>query len=577
MAALDYVGKANRYIRDVLSGKRPACIFVRQACERQLRDLERSEKKAKDFPFIFDRKAANRPCAFTERLKHVKGPKAGENIRLEDWQCFIVTVLFGWKYRSGKWEGRRRFRKSYTEVPRGNGKSTLCSALALYMLCADGESGADVYSFATTRDQARIVFDDALAMARGNADLREAYDLKTFNHSLVIIGTNSKFLPKSADEDTLDGLNTHFAVIDELHAHKTRGVHDVVETSIGKRAQPLIFEITTAGFILFGICMEDRRYVGHILDRSVYDENFFGIIFTIDSGDDWKSLAALKKANPNWGISCDETTILSNRQKALVTTSARKNYLTKHLDVWVNSDSQWLDMEKFRSCVSPELSEDEFRGNYCIFGLDLASKLDIAAVVRIFWRKNTQGIIEYYVFQDFFLPSEAVQSSDNPEYSGWAADGYITTTDGAVTNLSEIQERIRETAKNYETLAVAYDPMQATQMSQTLLAEGVEMVELPQTLKNMSEPMKQLQALIYEGRIHFDGNPVMHWMFSNVVCHVDAKENIYPRKEKPASKIDGVVALIMALNLAIQMDVENEYAEPPQSGSTVDWSEFTLD
>jgi phage terminase large subunit-like protein len=339
----------------------------------------------------------------------------------------------------------------------------------------------------------------------------------------------------------------------------------------------MIFEITTAGFILFGICMEDRRYVGHILDRSVYDENFFGIIFTIDSGDDWKSLAALKKANPNWGISCDETTILSNRQKALVTTSARKNYLTKHLDVWVNSDSQWLDMEKFRSCVSPDIREEDFRGNYCIFGLDLASKLDIAAVVRIFWRKNAQGTVEYYVFQDFFLPSEAVQSSDNPEYSGWTADGYITTTDGAVTNLSEIQERIRETAKNYETLAVAYDPMQATQMSQALLAEGVEMVELPQTLKNMSEPMKQLQALIYEGRIHFDGNPVMHWMFSNVVCHQDAKENIYPRKEKPADKIDGVVALIMALNQAIQLDVENEYAEPPQSGSTVDWSEFTLD
>ena len=234
-------------------------------------------------------------------------------------------------------------------------------------------------------------------------------------------------------------------------------------------------------------------------------------------------------------------------------------------------------MEKFRSCISPDIREEDFRGNYCIFGLDLASKLDIAAVVRIFWRKNTRGIIEYYVFQDFFLPSEAVQSSDNPEYSGWTADGYITTTDGAVTNLAEIQERIRETAKNYETLAVAYDPMQATQMSQNLLAEGIEMVELPQTLKNMSEPMKQLQALIYEGRIHFDGNPVMHWMFSNVVCHQDAKENIYPRKEKPADKIDGVVALIMAINQAIQLDVENEYAEPPQSGSAVDWSEFTLD
>ncbi|MBQ2330357.1 MAG: terminase large subunit [Oscillospiraceae bacterium] len=576
MAALDYVGKANRYIRDVTSGKRSACLFVRQACERQLRDLERSEKNAKDFPFLFDRKAANRPCAFTEHLRHVKGPKAGEQIHLEDWQCFIITTLYGWKYRSGKWEGRRRFRKSYTEVPRGNGKSTLCSALALYMLCADGENGADIYSFATTRDQARIVFDDALAMARGNADLRAAYDLKTFNHSMAIIGTNSKFLPKSADADTLDGLNTHFAVIDELHAHKTRAVHDVVETSIGKRTQPLIFEITTAGFLLFGICMEDRRYVGHILDRSVYDENFFGIIYTIDQDDDWKSIAALKKANPNWGISCDETTILSNRKKALVTTSAQKNYLTKHLDVWVNSDSQWLDMEKFRKCVSPELREEDFRGCYCIYGLDLASKLDIAAVVKLFWRKNTQGAIEYYVFQEFYLPAEAAQNSENSDYSGWVADGYLRITDGAITNLAEIQDYIRDDAKQYETLAVAYDPMQATQMSQTLLAEGVEMVELPQTLKNMSEPMKQLQALIYEGRIHFDGSPVMSWMFANVVCHLDAKENVYPRKEKAGDKIDGVVALIMALNQAIQKDVENEYAEGRPREGGIDWSSFTL-
>lgn len=576
MAALDYVGKANRYIRDVTSGKRSACLFVRQACERQLRDLERSEKNAKDFPFLFDRKAANRPCAFTEHLRHVKGPKAGEQIHLEDWQCFILTTLYGWKYRSGKWEGRRRFRKSYTEVPRGNGKSTLCSALALYMLCADGESGADIYSFATTRDQARIVFDDALAMARGNADLRAAYDLKTFNHSMAIIGTNSKFLPKSADADTLDGLNTHFAVIDELHAHKTRAVHDVVETSIGKRTQPLIFEITTAGFLLFGICMEDRRYVGHILDRSVYDENFFGIIYTIDQDDDWKSIAALKKANPNWGISCDETTILSNRKKALVTTSAQKNYLTKHLDVWVNSDSQWLDMEKFRKCVSPELREEDFRGCYCIYGLDLASKLDIAAVVKLFWRKNTQGAIEYYVFQEFYLPAEAAQNSENSDYSGWVADGYLRITDGAITNLAEIQDYIRDDAKQYETLAVAYDPMQATQMSQTLLAEGVEMIELPQTLKNMSEPMKQLQALIYEGRIHFDGSPVMSWMFANVVCHLDAKENVYPRKEKAGDKIDGVVALIMALNQAIQKDVENEYAEGRPREGGIDWSSFTL-
>lgn len=574
MAALDYVGKANRYIKQVTTGKKDVCRFVRQACERQLRDLENSAKKTNDFPYDFDRKKANRVCAFIERLDHVKGSAAGKPIHLEDWQCFILTTIYGWICRTGKRAGKRRFRKAYTEVPRGNGKSTLCSGAGLYMLCADGEAGADVYSFATTRDQARIVFDDALAMARGNRDLRDAYGLDCFNHSMSIIGTNSRMLPKSADADTLDGLNPHMAIIDELHAHKTSKVYDVVESALGKRAQNLLFAITTAGFILYGICMDVRRYVGHILDRSVSDETIFGIIYTIDPDDDWKSIKALKKANPNWGVSCDEDLILSNRKKALVSTSARKNYLTKHLDVWVNADSQWLEMERYNKCIS-DFSPEEFDGRYCIYGLDLASKLDIAAAVKLFWRKEADGRVHYYVAADFYLPAEAVNNTDTAKYEEWAADGYLHSTDGAVTNLTEIQEFIREDTKRYETLAVAYDPMQATQMSQALLDEGIEMIELPQTLKNMSEPMKQLQALIYEGRIHFQNNPVLAWMFSNVVCHVDAKENVYPRKEKKEDKIDGVVALIMALNQAIQRDVENEYTSEPDR-APIDWSAFKL-
>lgn len=578
MAALDYVGKANRYIKQVLEGKKPANRFVKLACERQQRDLERAAKNSRDFPYDFDRKKANRPCAFLERLTHVKGEKAGEYIHLEDWQCFIVTTVFGWINRDGKRAGKRRFRKAYTEVPRGNGKSTLESGISLYMLCADGEQGADVYSFATTRDQARIVFDDALAMARGNKDLRDYYGLDTFNHSMSIIGTNSKMQPKSADADTLDGLNTHFGVIDELHAHKTRAVWDVVESSLGKRPQSLLFAITTAGVLLYGVCMEVRRYVGHILDRSVYDETMFGIIYTIDQDDDWRSLAALKKANPNWGISCDEDLILSNRRKAMTSSSSRKNYLTKHLDVWVNSDSQWLEMEKYRRCIDPALRAEDFTGAYAIYGIDLASKLDISAILRLHWKPDAAGVIHYYVLVDFYLPSETVINEGNPEYEGWAADGYLHTTDGAVTNLAELQEHIRDEARDYVTLSLAYDPMQATQMSQGLLEEGLEMVELPQTLKNMSEPMKQLQALIYEERIHFEDNPVLHWMFGNVVCHVDAKENIYPRKEKKTDKIDGVVAAIMALQQAIQLNVEQEYptGRPDDTGEGIDWSSFTL-
>ena len=565
---MDYVDKSKRYITKVLDGKIPACRWVKFACLRQKQDLER--KKSSKFPYHFDRKRANKPCKFIECLCHVKGPKAGECIHLEDWQCFIITTIFGWIDDNGY----RRFSQAYIEVGRGNGKSTFCSGIGLYMLCADGELGADIYSFATTRDQARIVFDDALAMARGNKDLQRYYGLTPLNNSMVIIGTNSKFLPKSADAGTLDGLNTHLGIIDELHAHKTRKVYDVVNSSTSKRSQSLIFTITTAGYILDGICMERRRTVGHVLDGSVIDEALFGIIYTIDEDDDWQSEIALRKANPNWNISVNPKQIMSELISAKLNTSAQKEYLTKHLDVWVNSDHQWLKMEHYRQCIDSSLQESDFYGEYAIYGLDLASKLDISALIRLHWRE-IDGVIHYYVFPYFYLPADAVHSSDNSQYEGWAKDEYIQTTDGPITDLNALQEWIAEDVKQYSVLSVAYDPMQATQMSQNLLGDGVPMVELAQNLKNMSEPMKQVQALIYTGRLHIADNPVMHWMASNVVCHTDAKENIYPRKEKVQNKIDGMVALIMAINQAIQLDIEHQYISVNDS-SHADWSDFSF-
>lgn len=565
---MDYCAKARRYIDNVLSGKKPANRFEIQACRRQLDDLSR-----KDFPYVFDKRRANRVCGFMERLNHVKGPKAGEDIRLEDWQCFILTTVFGWV---SKRTGYRRFTKAYTEVPRGNGKSTFCSGIGLYMLTADGEAGADIYTFATTGDQARIVFNDALAMARGNRDLREAFGVTPLAHSIVVIGTNSQFKPKAADAGTLDGLNTHLGIIDELHAHKTRYVFDVVESSITKRNQPLIWIITTAGFILDGICMEQRRTVAHILDGSITDDSFFGIIYTIDPEDDWQTEASLIKANPNWGVSVNPRTALSALKNAIVNTTAQKNFLTKYLDVWVNSDSQWLDYEKYKKCIDSSLKIEDFTGEYCIFGVDLASKIDISAILRLFWKPDAAtGEMHYYVFAEYYLPEDAINASDNSQYDGWKRSGYLHATGGAVTDLSMLEEELKTVVPQYETLAVAYDPMQCTQMSQNLMQEGVPMVEVPQSLKNFSEPMKLVQAMIYAGRIHIQDNPVTHWMASNVVCHVDAKENIYPRKERPQNKIDGIVALIMAFNQVIQLDVENNYNTKIDRGS-IDWSVLTL-
>ena len=571
MPSLDYIQKAKRYIKAVLSGKRPAGLLERLACQRQLDDLKK--KPSKNFPFVFDRERALRVCTFAEKLNHVKGEKAGEKIHLEDWQCFILTTVFGWIHRETK---RRRYSKAYIEIGRGNGKSTLCSVICLYLLVADGEKGADIYSFATKKDQARIVFDDALAMARGNKDFRDAFGVTCLNHSIVVLGTNSKFLPQSSDADTLDGLNTHGGIIDEFHAHKTRFVYDVVTSSIRKRAQPLLVFITTAGFILDGVCMTMRKIVSKILKREIEEERFFGIIYAPDPDDDWRSDTAIIKANPNWKISVNPELVYQDRTEALNSTSAQKNYLTKTLNIWVNSDSQWLDMQRVRPCFDIEERTPEeagFKNQYVIYGLDLASKLDISAVIKLFWKKNAAGELEFFVFCDFYLPEDAIIAPENSHYYGWAADGYLHGTPGTVTNLTEIQDFIIMDVENYDTISLAFDPMQATQMIQSMMQAGLPVVELHQNLKNLSEPMKQLQALIYARRIHFQKNPVMEWMLGNVVCHIDAKENIYPRKEKNEDKIDGAVALIMALNQAIQLDIEHNYINT-NHGEPLDWARF---
>ena len=566
---MDYVDKAERYIKKVITGKIDACLFVRQACTRQVNDLKK--KKTKKFPYIFDRKKANRVCQFIENLSHVKGVKAGEPVHLEDWQCFILTTVFGWL----KEDGARRFTQTYIEVPRGNGKSTLCSGIALYMECADGEQGAEVYSFATTREQAGIVFGDALAMARGNKDFKNYFGVTCLNHSVIVLGTNSKFMAKSSDAGTLDGLNTHCGIIDELHAHKTRHVYDVVISSIGKRAQPLVFCITTAGFYLHGICMERRKTTAKVLAGAVSIDSLFGIIYTIDEDDDWKTEKAVIKANPNWGVSVNPDIMRGELANALVNTSAQKNYLTKHLDVWVNSDSAWLDMAKYNACIDTSFTPEDYAGKPCIYGVDLASKLDLSAVIKLFWKKNQDdGLIHYYVWADFFLPSDTVKNSGNTSYYGWVEDGHLRTTDGAITDIGQIEQFIIEDYKKFDTLSVAYDPMQATQMAQGLLQDGAPMVELYQNLKNLSEPMKTLQALMYSGRLHVLNNPVLHWNAANVVAHTDAKENIFPRKEKPEDKIDGIVALIMAFNQAIFLDVENNYIDRDEKPR--DWSIFKL-
>lgn len=547
MKKLDYVAIAKEYMSGVLDGSVPACSFVKQAVQRQLNDLRRWGAEGGDY--YFDEKEASRPCWFIENLTHTKGELAGRAIHLEPWQCFLLTTLFGWKAKAGN----RRFRSAYVEVARGNGKSTLLSGIGLFCLCADHEPGAEVYSFATTREQAKIVFGDAQTMARGNRALQEAYGLEVTAHALYVPATNSTFQAKSAEGSTLDGLNTHLAIIDELHAHKKRDVFDVVETSLGKRRNSLMVSITTAGVDRTGICYEQRTLVTKILSGSLQDESYFGIIYTLDPDDDWKSDEALAKANPNWGVSVRPEVIRALQAKAIATPSAENNFKTKHLDVWCNADVGWMDMKAWDACVDESLDESDFDGEPCWLGLDLASTSDMTAKVKIFQRK-IDGSSHYYLFGDYWLPRTAIERGVNSQYQGWEYLGYLHVCEGPVTDFAEIRDSILEDCGRYSVQSVAYDPFQAVQLSKELSDDGVPMVLCKQTVANLSDPMKQFQALVLDHRLHFNGDPVLTWMVSNVVCHVDVKENIYPRKDAPENKIDGVVAGIMALSRALLND-----------------------
>jgi phage terminase large subunit-like protein len=536
---MTYHERAVRYAQQAINGDIITGKLARLACERFLRDLARD-----DWQWRFDADRADNACVFIELLPHIKGQWARQRLKitLEDWQVFIVCNLFGWVDRD---TGLRRFITCYLEVARKNAKSTLAAGIALYMLAADAEPGAEVYSAATTGDQARIVFDVARQMVLREAEfIRGGIDPQ--RHGLYMPDDARKFEPLNAEGSTLDGLNPHCTIIDELHAHKRRDVYDVLDTARGARDQSLLCSITTAGSDRAGICYEQRTYVVKVLERVFDDERYFGVVYTIDDDDDWTDPAVWPKANPNYGVSVLPDDFERSAREAMNKPSAQNNFLTKRLNVWVNADSAWMDMRAWDRCANPALRIDEFDGQDCIAAFDLASKVDIAAKIRLFKRGK-----KYVAFGSYYLPEQAIEDGRNSQYSGWARMGRLTVTDGNVVDYERIENDLKEDAGRFALVEVPYDPFQAMQFSQRMMAEGINMVEMRATVLNFSEPMKELEKLVLEGNFEHDSDPVLAWMVSNVVCHRDQKDNIYPRKEREENKIDGVVALIMALGRAM--------------------------
>ncbi len=558
----DYVGIAHQYARDVLAGAIPACKWVRLACERQLRDLERQGQP--DFPYVFNPELTDtkgklyfpgvRICAFAELQPHIKGDWAarGQRIRLEPWQCFFLVVAFGWVHAE---TGKRRFRVVDLIVPRKNAKSTIAAVIGNYMLALDGEYGAEVYSGATSLKQAMEVFKPALLMAKSkhSSEFRKRYGVLPNASNLAVLETNSKFEPVIGKPG--DGASPSCAIVDEYHEHNTSELYDTMKTGMGARSQPLLLMITTAGANIGGPCYVHQVALQKVLEGVVVDERRFGLIYTVDKDDDWTDLASLKKANPNFGVSVNAEFMQAQLIEALNDPRKQAVFKTKHLNIWVNAASPWLNLQNLQACGDPLLDLTEFLADAGVVGLDLASKTDIASKMLVFRRDlpgaDDQVETHYYVFSRHYLPAATIDKPENEHYRGWVEAGALVRTPGNMIDLNQIKEDVQDDAKRHTISEIAMDAWGSREIAPALQAEGHTVVDIPMTTRNLSEPMKLISALVDSGRFHHDDNPATVWMFSNVEVQEDRNENVFPRKSSADKKIDAAVATIIAIARAM--------------------------
>jgi phage terminase large subunit-like protein len=555
--AATHVAKAHAYARDVVAGRIVAGKLIIKACQRHLDDLARAGLPAvgsakAGFPWVFDEARAVRPCKFMELLPHVKGKwarrdplKPGANrLKLEPWQCFLICSLFGWVHPV---TGLRRFKEADIWVARKNAKSTLAAGIGWWMFAKDGEPGAEVYCGASSEKQAWEVFGPARQLAIAEPELPQQLNVEVNAKSLILQagGNLSKFAPVIGKPG--DGASPNCAIIDEYHEHQTSEQFDTFKTGMGAREQPLLLVISTAGFNIAGPARDRWREGEAILNRTFDDERRFVLIYTLDSEDEWTTEAGLMKANPNWGVSVNRDTVLADQVAAMREARNQTAFKTKHCNLWVNASTAFFNLEYWNQCKGEKLTRDAFTARPCFLGGDLASKVDLAALAYCF--PGDDGT--YDLFARYYCPAAQVQLSHNQHYQKWAREGWLTVTPGDMIDLEQIRDDIMADHGRHDVREVPLDPWQALMLINQLRAAGGNAFEFRQTVQNMSEPMKNLDALMRAKKLRHDGNPITTWCLSNVVAHTDAKDNVYPRKEKDVLKIDGAVATIMALARAM--------------------------
>jgi phage terminase large subunit-like protein len=548
----DYVAITRQYCDDIISGKRLACELTKLACQRQLNDLAASQDES--FPWIFDADHAARACEFIERCPHTTGKKwDGKLITLDPWQVFVTTTIFGWKSRA---TGLRLFRQAFILAPKGSGKSTWTAAICNFAAFADGEPGAQVFLASDNATQARRdIFRIAQQQMEKMPSFRERFGVEVSRYAISQTGTGSFMQVLSRDGGVAEGSIPSLVVLDELHLHKTRDLFDNCQTACDKRDDSLLLQISTAGTDPSSICYEQYELAKAILEGVKDDPTFFAVIYGIDAGDDPWTIESAEKANPGWGTAVNPDKIAEALHAAKQSPGKQATYQTKHLNCWLNNDAQWLNMTRVLACADPDLKESDFVGQMSTLGLDLGRKLDLLAKATLFW-KEIDGKRHYYTFGKYWTPEESLQDSNNASYQKWKDEGWLITCDGNENDFTLVEDDIREDCKKYTVLEVGHDQWAAAELVQNLRKEGITMHEVAQLPRDLSEPMKELEAAIESGRFHFNGDPVLIWAFNNVVCVPDKNDNYFPRKKGSGSsphKIDPVSALLDALNRCIAL------------------------
>ena len=536
---------AYQYIDDVQSGKTITCEYTKLAIQRHINDIASAEDKG----FYFDEDEANRRLKFIKALRHTKGKFARQKFRLKPFQAFCTASVFGWKWKE---TGLRRFRRSYMELARKGAKTELLGAWELTALFQDREYGADIFSAATRKDQAKFVFDAArtmaLMLAKDSPTIAQLADIKMY--SVSVPAWNSKLVYVGANADEMDGLNPHFASIDEYHAHKTNKVRKVIGTGMGERAQPLEAVITTAGFNQQGPCYKNlRKACIGILEGRVTDETQFAIIYTMDKGDDWKEPKNWPKANPLYPDSPTREYMTSELTAAINEGyESEIQFKTKNLNIWCNTHATWITDSDWMECGT-DLSELDYDHEKVWLGLDLAKSEDLSALCILIPPEDFDTGV-FKIKMSYWCPEDNAQrrdAKDGTSYMEWSREGWMTLTPGDVTDQKFIEGEIRDTIKKTDAQVLEFDPYNATYLTSNLEETALPMSEFTQNAKNYNEPMNFLEILVKQKRLDHGNDPVLRWAMSNVVIKRDYNGNRRIDKNASSEKIDPVAALLMAL------------------------------